>query len=525
MPTVLHPTIPFPVFSVILIEDSEEDRFALRRLLRRSQSDLVFDIREADTGARGLALCRERLPNCLLLDYGLNDTDGLSLLAELNTGRDPDADPICPVVILTGTGTLTEVAVRALKEGAQDYLVKEALTPAGIVIAMENAVEKVRLRRELRAAEERFRLSLDNMLDSFGIYTAVRDHKSGVITDFRCEYVNQAAISSNGRMPNDQIGHLLFEEYVQVVETGQPLEKTDLNYRNAVRADQEAYLDGVLHIRVWRLGDGFAAVWRDVTVQKLMAASLAAAAIKDERIAETLQRSMLQESPPGKFSGLAVETLYQAALNEAAVGGDFFDAFALNENQVALVVGDVSGKGLVAASRTAEVKYALRAFLYEYPAPEIALAHLNGFIYETHRLDTSTTEAFIVMALAVVNTATGEAAFSAAGAEPSLILRTGGMAEQVETTGWPLGIEPDAAYTAKTLWLASGETVLMATDGITEARRGDAFLGIEGMAALAEKAGLTLSLPELSQAIYGGARNFADGGLRDDVCLLLARRQ
>ena len=71
--------------------------------------------------------------------------------------------------------------------------------------------------------------------------------------------------------------------------------------------------------------------------------------------------------------------------------------------------------------------------------------------------------------------------------------------------------------------LESGETILMATDGITEARRGHAFLGTEGVTALAEKTGATTSLWELSQAIYTGAQDFAAKGLRDDVCLLLAR--
>lgn len=125
----------------------------------------------------------------------------------------------------------------------------------------------------------------------------------------------------------------------------------------------------------------------------------------------------------------------------------------------------------------------------------------------------------------MVDTGTGEATFSAAGAEPTLILRMDGTAERVEITGRPLGIESSTTYTAKTLRLASGETVLMATDGITEARRGQAFLGVEGMAALAGKAGPLVSLKELSAAIYQGAQDFADGGLRDDVCLLLARRQ
>ncbi len=267
------------------------------------------------------------------------------------------------------------------------------------------------------------------------------------------------------------------------------------------------------------------AIQRDITDRRRIEVALAAAAAKNERIAETLQRSMLQAVSAGKFSGIEVKTLYKAALNEADVGGDFFDAFALNEDQVALVVGDVSGKGLVAAGRTAEVKYALRAFLHEYQSTEIALSRLNDFICETHRLDTDNTETFIILALAVVNTVTGEASFSAAGAEPTMILRAGGVVEKVEVFGSPLGILPDTAYMAKTVRLAFGETVLMATDGITEARRGQVLLGIKGMASLAEKAGPSASLRELTEAIYGGAQEFAGGRLRDDVCLLLARRQ
>jgi len=146
---------------------------------------------------------------------------------------------------------------------------------------------------------------------------------------------------------------------------------------------------------------------RDITERKRTEDLLAVLATQNERIVETLQRMMLQAPGPGKFKGIDVETRYEAALNEAEVGGDFFDAFALGKDKVALVVGDVSGKGLQAAERTAEVKYALRAFLHETPAPEFALAMLNDFIYDTHRLDEDSSVIFIVLALAVVNTSTG----------------------------------------------------------------------------------------------------------------------
>ena len=266
------------------------------------------------------------------------------------------------------------------------------------------------------------------------------------------------------------------------------------------------------------------AIQRDITERKDAERQLAAAALKNERIAETLQRSMLQTPPTGKFPGATVETRYMAAMNESDVGGDFFDAFALDTGRVAVVVGDVSGKGLAAAGRTAEVKYALRAFLHAHQSPEVALTHLNEFIYETHRLDADSGEAFIVLALAVLDTATGEATFSSAGAEPTLILRADGTAEAVEIIGMPLGVHADSQYTVRMAHLASGETVLMATDGITEARRGHEFLGPAGLAALVVEAGPRAPLGALLQAIYDGACAFAGGTLRDDACLLVARR-
>jgi PAS domain S-box-containing protein len=264
---------------------------------------------------------------------------------------------------------------------------------------------------------------------------------------------------------------------------------------------------------------------RDITDRRHVEAALAVLALKNERIAETLQRSMLQRVPTGSFAGMKVETFYAASMNEADVGGDFFDAFALAEGKAAFVVGDVSGKGLIAAGRTAEVKYAFRAFLHEFPEPEIALAHINDFICQTHLTDADNNEMFIVIAVAVVDATTGLAKFSSAGAEPSLILRADGSIETTALKGTPLGIMPQQIYEVETHQLAHGETLLMATDGITEARRGKEFLGLDGMTALLKAAGPNAPLNFLSQAVYAGARKFAQDGLKDDVCLLLARRE
>lgn len=268
---------------------------------------------------------------------------------------------------------------------------------------------------------------------------------------------------------------------------------------------------------------GFAKIMRDATEQKIMAEGQAEALQKQSRIAETLQRSMLLAVPADRFSGLSIHTLYEAALEEAKVGGDFCDAFALDGGRVALVVGDVSGKGLVAASRTAEVKYAFRAFLHEFSSPAAALARLNNFISEAHRLDPFDDGTFIVMAVIVLDTAAGEATFTMAGAEASLLIHVDGQVEAVSITGRPLGVAADAVYDETRRPMGPGDTFLMATDGITEARRGREFLGSEGMADFVRRAGVAAPLTQMGHTILNGARTFAGGSLRDDACLLLAR--
>jgi serine phosphatase RsbU (regulator of sigma subunit) len=125
----------------------------------------------------------------------------------------------------------------------------------------------------------------------------------------------------------------------------------------------------------------------DITERKAAEAALAAAAEKQQRIAETLQRSLLLTPPANAFPGIEISTRYEAAWEEAQIGGDFHDAFQVDGGKVALVVGDVTGKGLAAASYTAEIKFALRAYLRESDDPAAALQRLNHFLVGAQRLD------------------------------------------------------------------------------------------------------------------------------------------
>ncbi|MBC8135363.1 MAG: PAS domain S-box protein [Fibrella sp.] len=249
---------------------------------------------------------------------------------------------------------------------------------------------------------------------------------------------------------------------------------------------------------------------------------------QQQRIADTLQRALLLTPLVTKLNDLEVSTQYEAAFDEAQFGGDFFDTVTLTGDKVALVVGDCTGKGLKAAQYTAEVKYALRVLLREYGHPTPALHRLNAFLIDSQRLDARDLEALVCVSVAVINTTTGETQVAAAGMEPALIVRQDGTAEPVVAEGLILGIDPGAEYTAVTATLGVGDTIVLVTDGITEARgplpKRDLF-GYESLVSVARKAVADSQTVEaMGERIVQAAKSFAAGKLQDDICVLLAHR-
>jgi PAS domain S-box-containing protein len=139
--------------TILIVDDSPEDRELYRRYLLRDGTQ-TCTVLEASLGREGLALWQQQQPDMVLLDYRLPDLDGLEFLAQLPS---PLQQPCLPVIMLTGLGN-EAIAVRALKAGAQDYLVKEQLTPEGLQLAVSCAIEAVQLRTQLHQRIERERL-------------------------------------------------------------------------------------------------------------------------------------------------------------------------------------------------------------------------------------------------------------------------------------------------------------------------------------------------------------------------------
>ncbi|MBE8964752.1 PAS domain-containing protein [Nostocales cyanobacterium LEGE 12452] len=139
--------------ALLIVDDSPEDRELYRRYLLRDR-EYSYTILEATLGQQGLELWQQHQPDVVLLDYRLPDLDGLEFLAQLQPSMQ---HPCLPVIFVTGQGN-EAIAVKAIKAGAQDYLIKGQITPEGLQIAINGAIETVQLRTQLQQRIERERV-------------------------------------------------------------------------------------------------------------------------------------------------------------------------------------------------------------------------------------------------------------------------------------------------------------------------------------------------------------------------------
>ncbi|MDX2230476.1 MAG: hybrid sensor histidine kinase/response regulator [Leptolyngbyaceae cyanobacterium bins.349] len=256
--------------TILIIDDASHDREMYRRYLKSDRAH-TYLILEEETAEAGLAICRSHAVDGILLDFLLPDANGLEFLEALKAQH---LDDCPPVIMITGQGS-EAIAANAIKSGAEDYLIKRQITPENLQVTIQNAINHAQLRRQLQQSEARFQTSVENMLDCFGIFSAIRA-ESGEIVDFRADYLNAAALQDRQATLGDLSKglHDLFPAHhhndsltdcCRVVETGQPLTK------EAVICQQpgaDSAIARVYDVRVSKLGDGFVASWRDVTARQ-----------------------------------------------------------------------------------------------------------------------------------------------------------------------------------------------------------------------------------------------------------------
>lgn len=242
-----------------------------------------------------------------------------------------------------------------------------------------------------------------------------------------------------------------------------------------------------------------------------------------EHIADVLQGALL--SVPDELPGVEFGHLYRSATQATRVGGDFYDLFALDGDRVAMLVGDVSGKGLAAATLTSRVKDTIRAYCIEGDSPARALERTNNILMRSTDV-TSWASVF----LGILHVPSGRLVYCSAGHPPAAIRRTTAADGShtsflLETTSPIVGAFEVARFKNEEEVLHLGDVLLMYTDGVIEARRGKDLFGEQRLLALlSDLDGIgTASIPG---RIFASVLAYTSGRLSDDIALVaLARRE
>jgi PAS domain S-box-containing protein len=211
---------------------------------------------------------------------------------------------------------------------------------------------------------------------------------------------------------------------------------------------------------------------------------------REHRTAETLQRSLLPDVLPS-VPGLVLTASYRPVTRNMEIGGDWYDGFRLADQRLAVAVGDVMGKGLIAAAGMGRVRNALRALALTDPRPAAVLGGLDRLFSATEQEEQVTTVAYLV-----IDPETGEGVLGNAGHLPALILDAGKPPrfDQVEA-GTPLGwASPRKQHPFS---LQPGSTAVFYSDGLVENRNRGLDAGLEELAAVAARADAdTLAQPD-----------------------------
>ncbi|HEX6257550.1 MAG TPA: PP2C family protein-serine/threonine phosphatase [Euzebyales bacterium] len=251
-----------------------------------------------------------------------------------------------------------------------------------------------------------------------------------------------------------------------------------------------------------------------------------ASAVRHVALLQDNQRivdSLVDDLRPGDVllpDGYAVGHLYRSATANVAIGGDLYDWFCTDRGDLGVAIGDVSGKGMQAASRAAMAVHSLRALALPGAAPHVMAQMLNTIVGGQ-----SDAESFVTLIYLRIEPDTARTEFVLAGHPPPVLLR-GTSAEVVDAPAdLPLGIDGTGTFAVHQMQLEPGDRVVLYTDGVTEARSAEdgSLLGVTGLTALLRDA-VGRTPQEVADAVWAGVQAFTGGDTTDDCAVLVLGR-
>lgn len=232
----------------------------------------------------------------------------------------------------------------------------------------------------------------------------------------------------------------------------------------------------------------------------------------ERKIAVTLQQALL--TTPRRIPGIDFGYLYRSATESASVGGDFYDLIELDRDRVGVLIGDVSGKGIEAATLTSLVKNTIRALAYDCDSPAQVMSTANEIIFKA-----TPVEMFVTLFFCILDLSSGDLAYCRAGHPHPILRRRGGEYEVLEVGSAIAGVSSDVAFVDGHNRMGRGDLLVMFTDGVSEARRDGTMLGEDGIMDLVRDAG-SIPTREVPQTLFDRVLEFTGGRLSDDVAIV-----
>jgi len=233
---------------------------------------------------------------------------------------------------------------------------------------------------------------------------------------------------------------------------------------------------------------------------------------KEHAIAETLQQALL--TIPPELPGIEISHIYEAAMGESRIGGDFYDLFEVADGKVAFVIGDVSGKGIKAATTTSIVKNTIRAFAYNNQNTSEIISKTNDVVYKQIERNQ-----FITAILGILDIKSGRLEVTSAGHPDIIICSKNGCKPYNARRNTPLGAFPGVIFEKSDTGLSYGDTIIFYTDGLIEARSNGELFGEERVVETINNM-MPASPGEIINELIDSAKSFSGGNLLDDVAVV-----
>ncbi|MCL6472316.1 MAG: PAS domain S-box protein [Firmicutes bacterium] len=232
----------------------------------------------------------------------------------------------------------------------------------------------------------------------------------------------------------------------------------------------------------------------------------------EKDVSNTLQSAVL--TVPEKVEGVKYGHLYRSATESTKVGGDFYDIFEVEHGKVGIIIGDVSGKGIKAATLTSLVKNTIKAYAYEDTSSASIIRKTNEVVTRA-----TTSAMFVTVFFGLLDIKTGELSYCSAGHPPGLLKRKAGAIDRLDTFSPAIGAFPGLNFIEDRVTLKKGDVLVLYTDGVTEARCNRGFFGeeklIEVVGALRQK-----NIKEIPEIIFSKIMECTGGKLTDDIALI-----